>query len=300
MQEMTASTRRDVADIVNLGDAAAVMAEVYSILARCWPDADWQPLDPLGELFRQLYEGRHPDYRGCEVGYHNAEHVLDVTLAMARLLAGRELRWGPSWSLGPDFALAGIACALLHDSGYLRRRADNRHGTGGAYTRTHVARGAALIAAQLPAAGLESLAPLCSRLIHFTNCTRSPATVRVASDAERQLGGLLGTADLLAQLAAPDYLEKCRQELYDEFEASGFAGKDGCAYTHDLAYLSRDDLMRRTPDFIHRVAGPRIEHDFAGAYHYASVWFGGRNHYLDAIVANSERLDAMLSRARSA
>ncbi len=148
--------------------------------------------------------------------------------------------------------------------------------------------------------GLESLAPLCARLIHFTNCTRRPATVRAASAAERQLGGLLGTADLLAQLAAPDYLEKCRQALYDEFEASGFAGKDGCAYTDGRAYLSRDDLMRRTPDFIHRVAGPRLERDFAGAYHYASVWFGGPNHYLDAIVVNCERLDDLLAQARSA
>lgn len=300
MQGMSASTRRDVVGIVNLDDTAAVVDEVRSILAQCWPDADWRPLGPLGDLFQQLYEGRHPEYHGCEVGYHNAEHVLDVTLAMARLVAGRELRWGPAWSLGPTLALAGVACALLHDSGYLRRRADYRHDTGGAYTRTHVARGSALIAAQLPAVGLESLAPLCARLIHFTNCTRSPATVRAASAGERELGGLLGTADLLAQLAAPDYLEKCRQELYDEFEASGFAGKRGCAYTDGLVYLSRDDLMRRTPDFIHRVAGSRLEHDFAGAYHYASVWFGGPNHYLDGIVANSERLDDMLAQAQSA
>jgi len=300
LQGMTAVTRMDVADIVDLGDSEAVMVEVRSILAHAWPDTDWCALAPLGVLFRQLYEGRHPDYLGCEVGYHNGEHVLDVTLAMARLLAGRELRWGPAWSLGPDLALAGVASALLHDSGYLRRRADRRHDTGGAYTRTHVQRGAALIASQLPAVGLEAIAPLCARLIHFTNCTRNPATVRTASAAERELGGLLGTADLVAQLAAPNYLDKCRQELYDEFEASGFVGKDGCAYTHGSAYLSRDDLMRRTPNFIHQVAGPRIERDFAGAYHYASVWFGGRNLYLEAIVENCERLNDLLAHAQSA
>lgn len=300
MPEMTATTRLDIDGIVDLGDAAAVLDEVHRILAQCWPEADWSGLEPLRDLFQRLYAGQHPEYRGCEVGYHNAEHVLDVTLAMARLLAGRELRWGPVWSLGPQLALAGVACALLHDSGYLRRRADYRHRTGGAYTRTHVQRGAALIAAQLPTVGLEAIAPVSTRLIHYTNCTRKPATVRAVSDAERQLGGLLGTADLLAQLAAPDYLEKCRRELYDEFEASGFAGKNGCAYTGGRVYLSRDDLMRRTPDFIHRVAGPRLEQDFAGAYHYASVWFGGPNPYLDALIANCERLNNMLVQAQSA
>ena len=299
MQPTTAITRMDVAGTVDLGSPDAVMGEVRSILAQRWPDVDWEPLAVLRDLFRELYEGRHPEYLGCEVGYHNAEHVLDVTLAMARLLAGREMRWGPAWSLGPELALAGIACALLHDSGYLRRRADHRHGTGGAYTRTHVQRGAALIAAQLPAVGLERLAPLGARLIHFTNCVRKPATVRAISFAERQLGGLLGTADLLAQLSAPDYLEKCRWALYDEFEASGFAGKDGCVYTRGRAYLSRDDLLRRTPDFIHRVAGQRLEQDFAGAYHYAAVWFGGPNHYLEGIVANCERLDELLVDVRS-
>ncbi len=299
MQRTTAIARMDVAGVVDLGNPAAVTAELRAILAGRWPDTDWDPLDTLCDLFRELYEGRHPEYLGCEVGYHNAEHVLDVTLAMARLLAGREIRWGKAWSLGPELALAGIACALLHDSGYLRRRADHRHSTGGAYTRTHVQRGAALIATQLPAVGLEQLAPLCARLIHFTNCTRRPDTVRVTSFAERQLGGLLGTADLLAQLSAPDYLEKCRQELYDEFKASGFAGKDGCAYTQGKAYLSRDDLMRRTPNFIHRVAGPRMEGDFAGAYHYAAVWFGGPNPYLDGIVANCKRLDDLLIEVRS-
>lgn len=244
---MTAVTRMDVADIVDLGDAEAVMVEVRSILAHSWPETDWGALAPLEGLFLQLYEGRHPEYLGCEVGYHNGEHVLDVTLAMARLLAGRELRWGSAWSLGPDLALAGVASALLHDSGYLRRRADRRYSTGGAYTRTHVQRGAALMVSQLPAVGLEAIAPLCARLIHFTNCNRNPATVRSAS-----------------------------------------------------AYLSRDDLMRRTPNFIHRVAGPRIERDFAGAYHYASVWFGGRNLYLDAIVENCERLNDLLAQPQSA
>lgn len=290
--------RLDVSGTVDLSDAEAVMAEVRRIMVSVWPDGDWAGLAPLTELFCALYAGEHPDYRGCEVGYHDADHVLAVTLAMARLLAGCERRWGPSISPGPELALAGIAGALLHDSGYLRRRTDRRRQTGAAYTRTHVKRSAALAREQLPALGLGELAPLSARLIHFTNCARDPATVRIGGPLERALGGMLGTADLIAQISATDYLEKCRFQLYDEFEVSGFTGKSGSTYIAGPTYLSRDDLMERTPAFIHQVAGARMERDFHGAYHYAAIFFGGSDPYLDGIAANCARLEAALDNGR--
>ena len=45
----------------------------------------------------------------------------------------------------------------------------------------------------------------------------------MASEQERCLGSLLGTADLMAQLADVDYLRKCRDHLYEEFELGGIA-----------------------------------------------------------------------------
>src|SRR3990167_2134761 len=37
-----------------------------------------------------LYAGKHPDYQPCDTEYHDIQHVLDVTLAMARLMDGYE------------------------------------------------------------------------------------------------------------------------------------------------------------------------------------------------------------------
>jgi hypothetical protein len=291
--------RRDITGQVALGDPGAVMSEVRAILEAHWPEGDWSPLDTLSELFCVLYAGEHPEYHGCDAGYHDAEHVLDVTLAMTRLMAGREKRWPGPWGFDADLALAGVASALFHDAGYLRRRGDRRHSTGAAYTRTHVPRGAALIRAQFPTVGLAELAPVCARLVHFTNCHRKPEYLNVRSRQEWQLGALLGTADLLAQIAAPDYLEKCRQALYDEFVASGIAAGEHTPEPARCHYRSRDDLIQRTPGFVHGVAGSRLERDFAGAYHYASSYFGGDNPYLDAVVANCARLEQWLAPSRA-
>lgn len=282
-------SRRDVTGYVDLTDTAAVVAAIRGIFDSCFPGVDWSVLSVVGDLFDTLYRGDHPDYLGCEVGYHDAGHVRDVTLAFARLLAGREIRW-PGMSLGPRLALAGVAAAFLHDAGYLRRRGDRRVASGAAYTRCHVGRGARLARAVLPGVGLGDIAPLSARMIHFTNCAVPPARLRVADDNERALGGLLGSADLLAQIAEPDYLDRCYHYLYDEFEASGLAGSGDSNPAGACLYHSREDLLRRTPDFIHHLAGPRLEEDFAGAYHYASVFFGGPNPYLNAIVANCEEL----------
>lgn len=281
--------RRDVTGYVDLGDTDALVSALLVTLGDRYPGVDWSVLGVLGELFDTLYQGEHPDYLGCEATYHDAGHVRDVTLAFARLLAGRELRW-PSFSVGPRLALAGVAAAFLHDAGYLRRRGDRRVSTGAAYTRCHVSRGARLARAVLPTIGLGDIAPLSARLIHFTNCAVPPARLRVADDDERAVGALLGTADLLAQMAEPDYLDRCYYYLYDEFEASGLAGSRAQPPTGMQPYRSRDDLLQRTPDFIYHLAGPRLEQDFAAAYHYASVFFGGPNPYLDSIVANCDEL----------
>lgn len=281
--------RKDVTGQVDLADTGAVLSVVGEVLAECFPATDWSALHALGDLFDLLYRGEHPDYLGCEAGYHDAGHVRDVTLTYVRLLAGREMRW-PEFTLGPRLALAGVAAAFLHDAGYLRRRGDRRVATGAAYTRCHVGRGARLARALLPTIGLADIAPLSARLIHFTNCAVRPSSLRIADADERAVGALLGTADLLSQLAEPDYLDRCYYHLYDEFAASGLAGPAKNSAPVAPLYRSREDLLQRTPQFIHNLAGPRLEVDFAGTYHYASVFFQGPNPYLDAIVANCEEL----------
>ena len=38
--------------------------------------------------FERLFTGRYPGYLGCDTTYHDMQHTLDMTLALARLVAG--------------------------------------------------------------------------------------------------------------------------------------------------------------------------------------------------------------------
>lgn len=295
MDHALRASNMDVSNTVDVTDPAAVAGAVRGILGKRHPGYDFSPIDQLVADFARLYAGNFPGFRACEIRYHDTQHVLDVTLAMARLLDGHETEPGPVGPLGPELALAGIATALFHDSGYIRRERDHRHKNGAAYTRVHVRRGARFIAEYLPQVGLGDLVGTCTRIVRFTGYDTDPRNLRVASQQERQLGALLGTADLIAQMADVDYVTKCRDHLYEEFEIGGIAGEQARANHAGKVYHSPDHLLESTPEFIRHTIEKRLEVQFGGVYRCAARYFGGPNLYMDAILDNCRQLDALLS-----
>lgn len=291
----------DVSNSVDVSDTAAVAAAVTAMLERCYPDSDLSPLAVLFHDFNRLYSGTYPGYRACDVPYHNTQHVLDVTLAMARLLDGYERSHPVSETLGPDLAVVGIAAALFHDSGYIRRTRDSRHKNGAAYTRVHVSRGIRFLSAYLPQVGLEALVGPCTRIMHFTGYEVDPRDLRAANEQEHMLGRLLGTADLIAQMADSQYAQKCHDFLYEEFAVGGIAGS-ATDSANDTApdtakYGSPGHLLEQTPDFMQNAIDERLNGHFNGVHRYAAEHFGGRHLYMDAIQENCRALLAMLRAA---
>ena len=114
--------------------------------------------------FEALYKGGFPAYHACDTGYHDVQHVLDVTLAMARLLHGYQ-RAGRE-PIDDRLFCFGVILALYHDCGYIRHRRDARHANGAEYTLTHVSRGARYLRATCrdrhggPGAGCHPRHPL--------------------------------------------------------------------------------------------------------------------------------------------
>ena len=89
----------DVSNKVNTTDPAAVDGEVRCLFLRLYPDASHETLSRAFADCDRLYRGEWPGYHGCDTSYHNLQHVLDVTLAMARLMDGHEQEvsaWSPS------------------------------------------------------------------------------------------------------------------------------------------------------------------------------------------------------------
>ena len=291
----------DVSNTVDVTDPVTVEAEVRAILESRYPGFDFSPLQVLFRDFTALYAGEFPGFRACDIKYHDAQHVLDVTLAMARLLDGHEHRPGaPGALLGPELALAGVAAALFHDSGYIRRTRDTRNKNGAAYTRIHVSRSERFMSEYLPAVGLQHMTGTCRRIVHFTGYERDTRTLSVADGREQRLGTLLGTADLIAQMADVNYVTKCRDHLYEEFEIGGMAGVGALPHHTGKVYHSRDHLLESTPRFIRDAIELRLEGEFDGVHRYAAAHFGGRNLYMDAIFENCMRLQRLLASSPAA
>jgi hypothetical protein len=285
----------DVSNAVDVSSPDAVCTAVSAILLHRYPRFELAPVECLFHDFGRLYAGEFPGFHACDIGYHNAQHVLDVTLAIARLLDGYEVAT-PDAPLGPDLALVGIATSLFHDSGYIRRKGDSRAGNGAAYTRVHVARGARFLAEYLPGAGLGHIVEPCTRIIHFTGYDTDTRELAVSGKSEHLLGTLLGTADLIAQMADIEYVRKCREHLYEEFVAGGMAGEQGVRSGHTgTIYRSPEQLLRMTPGFIRSTISDRLDGEFNSVHRYAAEHFEGRNLYLDAIRENCSNLELMLA-----
>ncbi len=283
---------RDVTNTVDVTDPAAVCVAVSAILGRHVEVAKLSALPRLFTDFDRLYRGNFPGFFGCDTQYHDIQHVLDVTLAAARLIDGYGIAHAP---LDAELAVTGIAVALFHDAGYIRRKGDSRHQHGAEYTRVHVSRSSRFLAEYLPTIGLAQAAPLASTLVHFTGYEVDPADIPVDGARERDLGALIGSADVLAQMADIAYLEKCRDRLFREFELGGIAREIDASGREQVRYASALDLLRQTPAFIRNTVDARLEGVFGGIYRCVERHFGGRNLYLEALQRNLDHLEQLLA-----
>ncbi|MGH8710402.1 MAG: hypothetical protein ACREVA_03680 [Burkholderiales bacterium] len=281
-------TRRNEFDVTNqvkTTDAAAVSNEVSRIYQELYPDPNPEVLtQAFGDLSR-LYKGKYPGYVSCETSYHDTQHVLDVTLAMARLMDGYERAPHGTELFGERLFRLGIITALFHDCGYIRHKKDTRHHNGAEYTLRHVTRSGMFLKEYLPKVGMPDLAGVAAQLVHFTGYEIPVQQIKVPSLIFRLLGNLLGSADIIAQMADRCYLEKCHERLYPEFVLGGIARKRNQDGSEEVVFESADDLVIKTPNF-HRAASKRMDESLGGAHRYVQRHFGGQNLYLEEMDRN--------------
>jgi hypothetical protein len=291
-----AGTRRsdfDITNTVRVSSPPEVLRATAQLLLGTWPRIDLAPVERAFRDFDTLFAGRMPGYAGVDTVYHDRQHTLDVTLAMARLLSGYERQVDAPNSLTSERAVVGVLLALFHDVGYLRRSSDHEQANGAEFTRNHVTRGAEFLQLYLPQLGLAPWTDVAAQIIHFTGYER-PFSEIVTTDArDLKLGHLLGTADMIAQLADRCYLEKCRDRLYPEFVLGGVAlsAVGGAA---EVRYASGLDLLRQTPGFVANTRATRLDRDFERSYRYLEILFEGRNPYIESIERNMQYLEQVL------
>jgi len=277
----------DVSCQVNTTDSVIVNSEVDRIFVELYPKASTEKIDRAFYDLTTMYRGGRPGYHACDTAYHDIQHVLEVTLAMSRLIDGYERTRIGLEPLDASMFRLGVITALFHDCGYIRTLHDRKHKNGGELTLTHVSRGARFLRDYLPKIGMGEDADVAAALIHFTGYEIPVAAIRVPSLAHRLLGSLLGSADIIAQMSDRCYLEKCRDRLYPEFVAGGIARRRLPDGNEEVVYRSGDDLVRKTPNF-YRGASRRLDSDLGGTHKYAQSHFGGQHLYMEELTKNIE------------
>jgi hypothetical protein len=268
-------------------DPTAVEVEVQSAYRAIFPNADPMFVPRVFGWAIEAFTGGYKDYQAVDAQYHDFEHTLQGTLCMARLLQGRhEARAHPQ--LTQRMFQLGVIAILLHDTGYLKKR-DDIEGTGAKYTVTHVNRSADFAAELLSEKGFsdEDIKAV-QNMILCTGVDAALAVIPFQNDMEKVIGHALGTADLLGQMAADDYVEKL-PILYAEFAE---AAKHSTEKAHLISmFNSAADLMQKTPMFWEKYVQMKLNRDFGGLHRFLNHPYPhGLNEYLQRIEANMEKL----------
>ena len=286
----------DVTNTVQVSHPASVRNAVHELFAETFPGMSFDKLWLAFYDFDRLFTGRFPGYKGCDTTYHDMQHSLDMTLVVARLVAGYERSVEPKDRLGSSRAQMAIVTSLFHDSGYIRHEERDKDFSNGAeFTLYHVSRSADFLRRYLPELGMANDVGVSSMIVHFTGYELDLDKIELDDPRDIICGHLIGTADLIAQMADRCYLEKCRDRLYSEFVVGGVAVENANPGEYMVRYKSGKDLLAKTPGFYQQVTRDRLNSKFNRAYRYAEVLYGGKNPYIDAIKNNITHLVKILS-----
>ena len=281
----------DVTNTVQVSNPASVRDAVHALYAETFPGATFDKLWLAFYDFERLFTGRYPGYRGCDTTYHDVQHTLDMTLALARLITGYERSVEPGERLGAHRAQMAIVTSLFHDAGYIRHiERDAEFANGAEFTLYHVSRSADFLRRYLPEIGMSRDVAVSSMIVHFTGYELDLDKIELEDPRDIICGHLIGTADMIAQMADRCYLEKCRDRLYNEFVVGGVAIENATPGEYMVRYKSGLALLKKTPMFYQQVMRDRLHRKFNRVYRYIEVLYDGQNPYIDAISNNINHL----------
>jgi len=264
-------------------DPQSVLGEVRTIVFMMFPEFDFDTVDRVFKDIVRLFRGEYPGYRKCTTQYHDLKHATDTFLAMARLTHGASVS---GESLTRKDVNLGLICALMHDTGYIQTL-DDDIGTGAKYTRIDTKRSIVFMDNYIADSGLstEDFKAYPDILI-CTGLDTKISKIRFESRNIELLGKLLGSADLLGQMADRTYLEKLLFLFY-EFREAGITGYD-----------SELDMLKKTMDF-YAMARRRFatELESVNEYmrqHFKVRWNLDRDLYMEAMEKNINYLRFIL------
>jgi hypothetical protein len=248
------------------------------------PDTDLTNVKNVFDEVMCLFTGAYPGYIPIQTPYHDLRHTLDVFMCSVRLMHGIHLSETP---LNAEEIQMIMVAALLHDVGYAQKVAE-ASGSGAQFTQIHVSRGIDFMALNLGSwlipANWET--PL-RQIIRCTDLRVNLADINFSTPRIRLLGQIVGSADIVGQMADRNYLEKLLF-LYSEFKEANYGN---CENTHDLLKKSQAFYItiRKT-----------LEGELGGKYRrlnfHFNNWIGeDKNFYVESIENNIRYLEKVIA-----
>jgi hypothetical protein len=235
-----------------------------------------------------FFSGSHPDFQKNNLPYHNLRHSQMVVLATIRLFHGLHCNRVP---VSADMLLKGLLAAYFHDTGMLLLEGDPAQ-SGTEYIANHEARSILFLKNYVIGKGLgEEFARDCATIINYTNLNSDPATFGFHPHEVQVAGQVVGSADILAQMADRYYLE-CLPLLYNEQEAGGISN-----------HSSALELMEHTANFYHNVVLKRLVTTLANTstamrIHFRERYKVDRDLYIENIDRNIAYLKEIITKCK--
>lgn len=264
-------------------DPEEIIYEIKFILAQLVDDARCQFVEKVYRDIQKLFNGEFEGYRASNTNYHDLEHTVSVALAVCRLIHGAHVE-GHDFS--PGNIVLAVVSALFHDTGLIQTEEDVV-GSGAKYTIGHEERSAAFMRRYLSGEGFSGDdQDTCSHFIQCTILNLSPKEIPFTSEEAETLGKIVGSADLLAQMADRVYIEKLLL-LYLEFEEA-----------HLPEFDSEVGLLKNTEDFYENVAKKRLFEELGGVsafmrVHFRDRWEIDSDLYDESILKNIQYLKSL-------
>lgn len=263
--------------------------EILFLAAKICPSIDLGLIREVDDDLTSIFSHSCSNLHENKALYHNLRHSQMVVLASARLFHGLHCK---HIHVSPETLFKGLLAAYFHDTGMLPLERDQAHANRQDVTK-HETRSIHFLEKYVTQKRFaQEIARDCATIIRYTDLDSDPATFDYHSHEIQLAGQVVGSADILAQMADRYYLE-CLPLLFDEQQAEGIN-----------RHNSARELMEHTEKFYHNVVLKRLSTTFSNTSqamqtHFRELYKLDRNLYLENIDKNINYLKKVISQCDS-
>lgn len=277
------------AQILEGNEEGDTFAEILDLAYVIHPDIDVHQISRINNDITAIFNGTFPGFRVSNPTYHNLRHTRLVALAVTRLFHGL---WSDGRIFDAETLIQGLLSAFFHDTGMLLSEADNAR-TGAHYIKGHEIRSISFLQRYVEVTALPSFyTENCAAIIRCTELYKGIDHIRNLPEEIQLAGHIVGSADILSQMADRYYLERLPLLFQEQ--------KDGSAHEYNTPL----ELMQSTADFYRTTVSFRLQTLFSDVSHamrshFRARWQIDEDLYTAAILKNISYLESVIVRCKA-